>query len=289
MLRSRYEIILQTQWDATPADALIALHAKRSAESVAAFRSALPGAPIAVVLTGTDLYRDLPGNPEARRSLDIADRIVTLQDDAQRTLEAAWRRKSRVIFQSARALPPRRKASGRVRGVMVGHLRAEKDPATLFAAIGLLPRDTPITIRHIGAPLDPQLGAAARALERRDPRYRFSGGLAHGLTRAAIAAAHVVIHPSRMEGGANVIVEAVTAGTPVIASRMSGNVGMLGKDYPGYFEVGDAQGLAECLLAACRDPGYLEALRAACGRRKALFDPRAEKRSLSALLAEMVA
>ena len=289
MLRSRYGIILQTQWDATPADAMVALHAKRSADSVASYRQAHPRNPIAVVLTGTDLYRDLPGNPEARRSLDLADRIVTLQEDALRLLEAGWRRKARVIFQSARSLAKRRKASDRVHCVMVGHLRVEKDPATLFAAIARLPGELPITIRHIGAPLDPALADAARKLAERDSRYRYSGALPHGLTRAAIAAAHLVVHPSRMEGGANVIVEAVTAGTAVIASRVSGNVGMLGEDYPGYFEVGDAGGLAAGLARACRDRAYLASLGAACARRKAFFDPRNEKKAVNALVAEMLA
>ena len=289
MLRSRYQIILQTQWDAKPVHALLALHARRSADSVAAVRDRMPGVPIAVVLTGTDLYRDLPDNPDARRSLDTADRIVALQDDAPRMLEEPWRRKARVIFQSARSLAPRRKPDDRVHCVMVGHLRAEKDPQTLFAAFARLPGDTPITFRHIGAPLDPELAAAARALAARDSRYRYSGALAHGLTRAAIAGAHLVVHPSRMEGGANVIVEAVTAGTPVMASRISGNLGMLGDGYPGYFTVGDAAGLADRLLQACHDPEYLAALRSACLRRKRLFDPRIEKKAVNALVAEMLA
>ena len=69
----------------------------------------------------------------------------------------------------------------------------------------------------------------------RDPRYRWTGALPHGLTRCAIRNAHLLVHPSLMEGGANVIVEAITAGTPVIASRVSGNVGMLGRNYPGLF------------------------------------------------------
>ena len=52
---------------------------------------------------------------------------------------------------------------------------------------------------------------------------------------------------SRSEGGANVISEAIVAGVPILASRMDGNVGLLGADYPGYFPVGDTQALARLL------------------------------------------
>ena len=63
-----------------------------------------------------------------------------------------------------------------------------------------------------------------------------------------------------MEGGANVVVEAITSGTPVIASRISGNLGMLGDDYPGYFAVGDAADLATVVERACRDRAFLASL-----------------------------
>src|SRR5258708_4083327 len=256
MLRDRFRIIVQTQWDGTAADALIALHARRSAASVERFGERAPGRRIAVVLTGTDLYRDLPGSAEARRSIDLADRLVVLQEDALRLLDGRWRAKAQVIFQSAHPLAPRRKRRDRLDCVVVGHLRDEKDPLTLFRAVELVPRDTPIAIRHIGESLDPKLGAAARALARKEPRYRYSGALPRGLPRAAIARAHCLVHPSVVEGGANVIVEAITSGTWVIASRISGNVGMLGDDYPGYFEPRDASGLARCLVHAVEDPRY---------------------------------
>jgi putative glycosyltransferase (TIGR04348 family) len=289
MLRTDCRVILQTAWDGSRADALIALHARRSAASVAQFRSASQGR-IAVVLTGTDLYRDLPGSEEAVASLDLADRIVVLQEDAPRLLlRASWRGKAQVIFQSAARLPTLRKKSGFLGCVAVGHLREEKDPRTLFAAVGLLPADLAITVRHIGAALDPALGREARALERHDARYRYTGALPHGLTRAALKAAHVLIHPSIAEGGANVIVEAITAGTPVIASRISGNVGMLGRDYPGYFEPGDASGLARRLVQALQEPGYLRGLRAACAARSALFRPAAESRAMRRLVARLTA
>lgn len=289
MLRDRYRVIVQTQWDRKPVDLMIALHAKRSAPSIEACRATRPSAPLVVVLSGTDLYRDLPAGPEVGRSLDLADRIVVLQDDALRLLEPRWRRKAQVVFQSARSLPPRAKAKGRLHCVAVGHLRVEKDPATLFAAVERIPAGLPITFRHVGAPLDADLAEAARKLARREARYRYSGALPHGTVRSSIAAAHLLIHPSIMEGGANVIVEAVTAGTPVLASRVSGNVGMLGEDYPGYFAVGNASELAACLVRALEDPAYLRSLEAACATRKPLFAPSAERKHIRALVAGLLA
>jgi putative glycosyltransferase (TIGR04348 family) len=287
LLRDRLRIIVQTAWDGTPADAMIALHARRSAASIAAFRERSDGG-LGVVLTGTDLYRDLPDSAEAVHSLDLADRIVVLQDDASRLLEPRWRAKAQVIFQSARELRRRRKAAGRVDCVAVGHLREEKDPLTLFRAFARLPSDLPIRLRHIGAPLDAALAREARALQRKDARYRYAGALPRGLTRAAIGAAHVLVHPSVVEGGANVVVEAVTAGTPVIASRISGNVGMLGAEYPGYFEPRDESGLAARLVQAVVERGYLKALAAACARRRPLFAPAAEQRALRKLVASLL-
>lgn len=284
MLRDRYRVIVQTAWDGEPVDAMVALHAKRSAESIGRFRERVPSGRLGVVLSGTDLYRDLPASVEAARSLDVADRIVVLQEDAQRLLSEPWRAKSTVIYQSAQPLAPRRKPRDRLDCVMVGHLRDEKDPLTLFAAIDRLPKDLPIRVRHIGAPNDERLAKAAREMAARDSRYVFSGALPHGLTRAAIARAHVLVHPSIVEGGANVVVEAIASRTPVIASRISGNVGMLGREYPGYFEPRDAAGLASLLERAWTERGYLRVLAAACARRRALFRPSAERRCVRDLV-----
>lgn len=286
MLRERYRIIVQTQWDGKPADALIALHARRSAPSIEQCHRA--GVPLAVVLTGTDLYKDLPDSREARDSLDRADRIVVLQEDAPRLLQDSWRRKTRVIFQSAEALAPKAKTRARLDCVIVGHLREEKDPRTLFAAVAQLPSAAPIYLRHIGSPLDAALAAEARALQRAEPRYRYSGGLSRGLVRAAMKSAHLLVHPSVVEGGANVIVEAITAGTAVIASRISGNVGMLGEDYAGYFEPRDASGLASRLVQTLEDRAYARVLATQCAARRTLFTPRAESQAVRRVVAELL-
>jgi len=287
LLRDRYRAIVQSAWS-SGGDAMIALHARRSAESIVRFRRERATGRLAVVLTGTDLYRDLPASVEAAQSLDVADRIVVLQQDAQRLLAPAWRRKSQVIFQSAAPTIPRPKPRDRLDCVIVGHLRDEKDPLTLFAAIERIPRELPIRVRHIGAPNDDHLARAARDLAKRDRRYVYAGALPHGLARAAIARAHVLIHPSVIEGGANVVIEAVMSRTPVIASRISGNIGLLGHDYPGYFEPRDASGLAACLVKALVERGYLRVLSHACGERRHLFQPASERRSLRELVERLL-
>jgi putative glycosyltransferase (TIGR04348 family) len=284
MLGSRCKVIVQTEWNGEDADVMVALHARRSASSIVNFGSSHPGRPIAVVLTGTDLYEDLPGNADAIRSLDLAKRIVVLQPDAQRMLEPRWRERCTVIVQSAKPLEAGRKSNDRLDLVAVGHLRTAKDPRTLFAAINRLPKDLPVVLRHVGAPLDKELGREARALARHDSRYRYFGALPHGLARTLIRNAHFLVHPSIVEGGANVVIEAVTAGTPVIASRISGNVGLLGADYAGYFEPRDPAGLAALIGRAFADPKLRRTLARQCAARRPLFSPAAEARAVRQLV-----
>ena len=157
----------------------------------------------------------------------------------------------------------------------------------MFEAWRALPPALPATLSVIGASLDPALGDAARALAQADPRVRVLGARPHGWTRQAIKRAHLLLVPSRMEGGANVVVEAVTSGTPVLGSRISGNVGMLGSDYPGWFDVGDASGLAALVRRAHGDraswPSWRRPARAARrASRRRPRPPRCMPRSSSA-------
>ena len=61
---------------------------------------------------------------------------------------------------------------------------------------------------------------------------------------------------------------------------MSGNVGMLGTDYPGWFDVGDAAGLAALVRRAHGDRSFLAELAASCARRAPRFAPAAEAAGL---------
>ena len=152
-----------------------------------------------------------------------------------------------------------------------------------------------IRLLHIGGDAgEPVLGELARSTGAACPHYRWLGPRPHEETLECIRAAHVLVHTSAMEGGAHVLLEAVRCGTPVLASRVPGNVGMLGADYAGYFPHGNAGALV-ALLRACRvgqsadNPaaGVLQHLGAQCAQRDALFEPAAERAALLQLVHEL--
>ena len=292
LLRERFQVIVQAPGDAEHANAhpecLIALHARRSHTVIRSWREAHPAEPLIVVLTGTDLYRDLPDSAEARDSLGLADRLVVLQEDAVHHLPAEHRSKARVVYQSSRALRPVAKADGRLNCILVAHLRPEKDPLTALAAWHHLPQHAAVFLNIVGDALDPALASSVREAVSRDQRIRWLGGQVHPTTRQLIKRAHLLLVASLMEGGANAIAEAVTAGTPVLGSRISGNVGMLGAAYPGYFPAGDAQALAGLLMRCFDDAGFFAGLRRHCRARRSLFSPQRERSSLLALLGELL-
>ena len=249
-----------------------------------------------VVLTGTDLYRDIRSDESARRSLDLATHLVVLQEEGLTELSAAHRAKCRVIYQSAPARKPyvpatRRRDTFDV--VLVGHMRAEKDPLTPMRALDWLPDDSRVRLIHVGSALEDEYRLAAQALQARAwpavQRYVWFDGLPHSDTLRRIANAQAMVISSVMEGGANVIIEAVHAGVPVLASRVSGNVGMLGRDYHGYFPPGDDQELARLLDRASRDRAFLTVLQQQCARRAPLFASAREQAGVIELVREALA
>jgi len=289
MLRAAgHRVAVRTQWQGERCDLLVALHARRSNPSIERYRAALPHAPLAVVLTGTDLYRDLPASAEARRSLELADRIIVLQDEAPRLLAPRLRRKTRVVLQSAAPSVRHDPPPHGLRVAVIGHLREEKDPFRTAAALAHLPADAGVEVVHLGAALLPRMAGAARRRMAREPRYRWLGSVPHARTLGWLARSHLLVVSSRMEGGANVIAEAARIGTPVLASRVSGNVGMLGRNYPGYFPLGDERALAKLLQRAASDTDYHVRLRRALRARRRLFAPAAERAALLRALAPLL-
>ena len=289
LLRPLFRTTIASQWQGEAADVMLALHARKSADAALAWAQAKGAAQLAVVLTGTDLYRDIQTDPSAQRALQLAAQLVLLQERGPQALPQALKHKAHVIFQSAPRRATLNKTDRHLRALMVGHLRDEKDPLTYLRAAARLALRPDICLDHIGAALDPALGQAAQLAASRYSHYRWLGGLPHAQTRSHLQRAHLLVHPSKMEGGAQVILEAVQSGTPVLASRIDGNVGMLGPDYAGYFALGDDDALA-ALLQRCRDDAdFLPLLRQQCATRAPLFEPQREQTLLRQLVASLLA
>lgn len=278
-----HRVSVGTEWNGRPCDLLLALHARRSHPSIVAYRKRFPSAPLVVALTGTDLYRDLPASREAQQSLAFADLIVTLQSEAGKELERKFRAKVRVVYQSSdasvRQAPPR----DRFRVAVVGHLRTEKDPFRAALALSRLRHD--LEVVQVGDALFPEFSIQARKHMKRDARYRWLGGRSHREALGWIARSHALVVSSLMEGGANVICEAARIGTPVLASRISGNIGMLGRNYPGYFPTFDEKALGRLMQKILARKPY-QILKRALAARRHLFLPSAERAALAAVIRE---
>ncbi len=224
LLRPAFRVQVATEWNGRPFDALIALHAGRSAASIDAFARAHPDRALIVVLTGTDLYGGLDAT--ARRSLGLASRLVVLNELGRDALPAPLRSKAHVVLPSATTLPPLAPRHRTFDVAVVGHLRAVKDPQLPMRVARALPdhsKHPRAACRHV------RWSAAGRA--RRGPRRApptttaGSAALSGAEARALIRRARVLLHPSKEEGGATVIVEALQSGTPVIASACEGQCG----------------------------------------------------------------
>jgi len=282
-----HRVEIQVKWDGGDCDLMIALHARRSHASIAAWKRAQPSRPVVLVLTGTDLYRDIRSDTTARMSLDLADRLVVLQSKGLEELRAVHRAKATVIHQSVhvpeRDEPPRRHFLATV----IGHLRDEKDPFCAARALARLPEADRLRIVHLGGALSDEAAREARARARCDPRYRWLGALPHARAMRWLARSHVMVISSRMEGGAHVVSEAIALGIPVLASRIPGNVGLLGEDYPAYYPVGNERALAALLARAQSDAAFLASLSRKVRAQRAKVKPATERRALRALLADL--
>lgn len=284
-----HRVTVAVEYADEPADLMVALHAWRSAGSVARFRERHPDRPLVVALTGTDIYHFIRVHPDVTlRSLDLADRLVGLHELVHVAIPRRYHRKLDVIHQSALPLPRREPPHRRWFEVLVvGHLREEKDPMRAAEAARALPAASRIRIHHFGRAYDETWADRARAEMAANPRYVWYGEVPHWRVRKASARARAVVLSSIMEGGANVISEAVAAGLPVIASDIAGSIGLLGADYAGYYPVGDTAALARQLLRAEQDAAFLARLARQCARRARLFEPAREMRSWRALLARL--
>jgi putative glycosyltransferase (TIGR04348 family) len=268
---------------------MVAIHAWRSAESIRRFRERFPERPLIVALSGTDIYDYIDRDPgPTLHSLACADRLIALQDLARRRVPARFRRKVRTMHQSAPPLPLADLGTTRHFDVaVIGHLREVKDPLRAAEAARRLPARSRIRVVHLGAAETSQWRARAQAEMRANPRYVWRGDRPRAQVRRLLGRARAMVLSSLSEGGANVVSEAVAAGIPVLASRIDGSVGLLGRDYPGYFPVGDTAALARLLHRIETSPAFLTRLRRAVVRRAHLFRPAREKAAWRKLIGEI--
>jgi putative glycosyltransferase (TIGR04348 family) len=268
---------------------MVAIHAWRSADAIRRFKIRYPDRPLILQLSGTDIYHYLNEEPAPTlRSMELADRLVALNSLAWRVVPKKFRKKLRVIFQSARRpLVPRRPNRGHIDISVIGHLRDVKDPLRAAEAARLLPSASRIRIVQIGRAYSAEWAAKATAEMTANPRYLWRDDVPRAAVQKLLRQSRAMVLSSLSEGGANVISEAIVAGVPILASRMDGNVGLLGADYPAYFPVGDTNALAQLLQRIEGDRRFVATVRRAIARRAPLFRPEREVAAWRRLLAEL--
>jgi putative glycosyltransferase (TIGR04348 family) len=284
-----HDVRVANRYDGEAADLMIALHAWRSADSIREFRERYSHRPLIVALSGTDIHEYIERDPAPTlHSLACANRLVALQELARQRVPAKFRRKVRVVHQSARPLRPDARTSRSFDVAVIGHLREVKDPLRAAKAARCLPATSRVRIVHLGAAETPRWAEAAEAEMKINPRYTWRGDRPQSHVRRLLGRAQAIVLSSLSEGGANVISEAVAAGVPVLASHIDGSIGLLGRDYPGYFPVGDTAALAQLLLRIETSPEFLARLRRAVSRRAHLFRPEREKAAWKRIIREMI-
>ena len=283
-----HRVRVTQSYNGKPCDALIALHARRSADSIQRFHVEHSQSPLIVALTGTDLYRDIQRDRKAQRSLELASRLIVLQRMALHELPAHLHQKTHVIYQSANSARAKARSRDRDFSVcLIAHLRDEKDPLRAALAVRRLPAESRIKLVHIGLALDAGIDRKARREAARNPRYRWTGPLSHRRARNLLARSQLVCITSKMEGSSNVLSEALASAVPVVASKIPGLIGTLGKKFPGYFPVGDTEKLRRLLLKAESDGQFYRSLKAHCARAAKLIQPKREIAAWRRLLREI--
>jgi putative glycosyltransferase (TIGR04348 family) len=281
-----HTVSVDVAWNGRPHDLMIALHARRSHAAMRAWKEAHPAKPLVCVLTGTDLYRDIRRDADARESLDLADRLIVLQEQALDELDAHHRAKAEVIFQSVRRIARRPVRRQTCLFTVIGHLRDEKDP--FCAARALSHVDCAVEVVHLGGALSDDMQREAERWMSAEPRYRWLGEVPRARALEWLARSDAMVISSRMEGGAHVVSEAIAAGVPVLASDIPGNLGLLGRDYPAVYPVADERALATLMQRLATDDSYAETLARLVQARRPLVDPATERARLAQLLGSLV-
>tara|TARA_B100000676_G_C17989883_1_gene794218 strand:- start:681 stop:1349 length:669 start_codon:yes stop_codon:yes gene_type:complete len=217
-----------------------------------------------------------------------ATELICLHDLVHRAIPKEYHNKLRLIRQSSLPLSsPYRPSKRWFEVVVAGHLRAEKDPLRAAYAARQMPADSRLRIVHLGKAHNRSWARDARAEGQSNSRYTWRGEVQGWQVRRQFARSHVMVISSVIEGGANILSEALVCGVPVLASRIDGNVGILGDDYPGYYPAEDEFALAKLLIRAETEPEFLKDLSGRCRKLAALYTPAKEKEAWRNLLRDL--
>jgi putative glycosyltransferase (TIGR04348 family) len=283
-----YSVEVTESWSEGDAGLLIALHAFRSHQSIVAFKKQYPSRPIVLILTGTDIYRDIENHSEVIESMEMAEQLIVLQSSAIHSVPAHLRHKAQVIYQSVEVNVKDLAAKEDFLVSIIGHLREEKDPFCIARSLPLLPSDSKITVQHLGQAMNLQMKVQANNFNATIDRYQWLGEVSHADALKTLSQSRLMVISSRMEGGAHVVSEAIALGIPVIASDIPGNRGLLGEDYPAYYPVADENALATLLYRAENTPTFYASLQKHIDLRRELITPAREKHSIHELVSALI-
>lgn len=242
------------------ADVLIALHARKSAHFIDEFLAVNPAGKVIVYLTGTDLYSDIPSCCEiCEKSMELADALVVSQEASLSSVPERYCAKSVVVHKSIEIPELASKATEPDLFTVIGHLRAVKQPFMAVESLQLLEGSVRLVL--LGKEVDLGSDEISRKWQAKDPRFQWLGGVPYAETLQWMQRSVATINTSLAEGGANSVGESIVLGVPVLASRVEGNVGMLGDDYAGYFSADSEQELADLMHRVIHDSDFLEKLR----------------------------
>jgi glycosyltransferase involved in cell wall biosynthesis len=258
-----HQVRVSNHWTGKDTDLLIALHAYRSHASIVQFRKKYTNHPIILILTGTDLHRDMA-------ALALIPKLLHT--------------KTHVIYQSCKSVKRKAVLKTRFLVSVIGHLRPEKDPFCTAKSLKYLGPENKIKVIHMGKAMSPEMSQLANQYSQDLENYQWQGELSHSDTLAQLSRSHLMVISSLMEGGAHVVTEAIAIGVPIIASDIPGNRGLLGDDYPGYYQVGNEKALAKILQKTESDAAFYQSLEKHIHKRRQYVQPEFELKSIKAVL-----
>jgi len=242
------------------------LHAEKGSHVIKEL--AATNIPVVLVLTGTDLYRDIISTKKSKkerclRSIQLASAIIVLHENAvSDLLKVVSFPKERifVVLQSVVGFQKRSsffKKKDQYKILLLSNIRKEK--GIIIAISGFLEFQknidarTKFTLDHIGGVLDQGYFKKITNLLEGVKSVSFLGSFEKEKLQTNLASYDLLLHSSFIEGGSLVIQEAQNAGLPIIASDISCHTSLLGHDYVGLHSVGSVKDVSKKLYTFFSD------------------------------------